>query len=160
MSADNDWGIIPDPDKWVIFDVDGTLMDITERRKFVEQRPKDWDSFNDIENVKKDKPFDAVFMLAKNLQQGGFGIILSSGRKENLTKITLEQVQKQNLFPDMWFFRSETDFRPDNELKASHLAKIRAEGIEPVMAFDDRDSVVDFWRSQGIKTFQPERGNF
>ena len=99
-------------------------------------------------------------MLAKNLQQGGFGIILSSGRKENLTKITLEQVQKQNLFPDMWFFRSETDFRPDNELKASHLAKIRAEGIEPVMAFDDRDSVVDFWRSQGIKTFQPERGNF
>ena len=46
MSADNEWGIIPDPDKWVIFDVDGTLMDIRDRRRFVEQKPKDWNSFN------------------------------------------------------------------------------------------------------------------
>lgn len=160
MSHDNDWGIITDPERWVIFDVDGTLMDIRERRKFVEQKPKDWDSFNEPKNVAMDKPFDAVFILAKTLQEAGFGIILSSGRKKNLESITLHQVREQGLFPDMWFFRSEKDFRPDNELKASHLTKIREEGIEPVMAFDDRDSVVDFWRSQGIKTFQPERGNF
>ena len=25
MSHDNDWGIITDPERWVIFDVDGTL---------------------------------------------------------------------------------------------------------------------------------------
>ena len=55
MSESNVWGIIPNPNKWVIFDVDGTLMDITERRKFVEQRPKDWDSFNDIKNVNSNK---------------------------------------------------------------------------------------------------------
>ena len=160
MSANNEWGIIPDPSKWVIFDVDGTLMDIRERRKFVEQKPKDWNSFNNHKNVMMDKPFDAVFLLAKTLQEAGFGIILSSGRKQSLETITLQQVEKEGLSPDMWFFRSETDFRPDNELKASHLNKIRAEGIEPIMAFDDRDSVVDFWRSEGIKTFQPERGNF
>ena len=160
MSHDNDWGIITDPERWVIFDVDGTLMDIRERRKFVEQKPKDWDSFNEPKNVMMDKPFDTVFLLAKTLQEAGFGIILSSGRKKNLESITLHQVREQGLFPEMWFFRSETDFRPDSELKASHLTKIRGEGIEPVMAFDDRDSVVDFWRSQGIKTFQPERGNF
>ena len=33
-------------------------------------------------------------------------------------------------------------------------------GEKPTMVFDDRDSVVDMWRSEGIKTFQPERGNF
>ena len=58
MSANNEWGIIPDPSKWVIFDVDGTLMDIRERRKFVEQKPKDWNSFNNHKNVMMDKPFD------------------------------------------------------------------------------------------------------
>ena len=110
MSANNEWGIIPDPSKWVIFDVDGTLMDIRERRKFVEQQPKDWNSFNNHKNVKMDKPFDAVFLLAKTLQEAGFGIILSSGRKQSLETITLQQVQKEGLSPDMWFFRSEADF--------------------------------------------------
>ena len=31
----------------VIFDVDGTLMNISHRRKFVEMKPKDWKAFRE-----------------------------------------------------------------------------------------------------------------
>ena len=31
--------------RFIVFDVDGTLMDLTHRRKFLETQPKDWDSF-------------------------------------------------------------------------------------------------------------------
>ena len=147
--------------RFIVFDVDGTLMDLTHRRKFLETQPKDWDSFNDPDTVMKDTPIDEVFMLARILQNAGFLIVVSSGRKKKLRDITLKQLSDQGLIPSHSFFRSDTDFRPDAELKKQHLANMIEEfGEKPTMVFDDRDSVVDMWRSEGIKTFQPERGNF
>ena len=148
--------------RYVVFDVDGTLMNINERRKFVEQKPKDWDSFNNPENLAKDTPYDEVFMLARILQNAGFHIVVSSGRKKKLRDITLKQLSDQGLIPSASYFRSDTDFRPDHELKRDHLQKmiLDFDSEFPIMAFDDRDSVVDMWRENAIKTFQPERGNF
>ena len=43
----------------VIFDIDGTLMDIQHRKQYVEQRPKDWDKFR--EATRDDKPKKEIF---------------------------------------------------------------------------------------------------
>ena len=146
---------------YVIFDVDGTLMDITHRRKFVQSSPKDWDSFNDPKNVEKDTPIEEVFELARLLSERNY-IVISSGRKKKLSDITMKQIRDQGLDVELFLFRSDTDFRPDYELKRDHLQKMILHFNDdfPRMAFDDRDSVVDMWRENGIKTFQPERGNF
>ena len=32
----------------VIFDIDGTLLDISHRLKFIQQKPKDWKAFRTI----------------------------------------------------------------------------------------------------------------
>ena len=148
--------------KYVVFDVDGTLMNINERRRFVEQRPKDWDSFNDPEKVSMDKPVKEVFTLAALLEYAGYKIVVSSGRKKKLRDKTLQQLKDSGLVPYRSYFRSDTDFRPDVELKRDHLQDmiLHFDGDFPEMAFDDRDSVVDMWRENAIKTFQPERGNF
>ena len=56
--------------------------------------------------------------------------------------------------------RSDTDYRPDDELKEGYLEKMRRDGYNPTMAFDDRQSVVDMFRSKGLTVFQVAEGDF
>jgi hypothetical protein len=40
------------------------------------------------------------------------------------------------------------------------LDKIRLDGYNPTLVFDDRSRVVEMWRKNGIKCFQVAEGNF
>ena len=142
----------------VIFDVDGTLMDIEHRRHFVVQRPKDFDAFR--EATKDDTPKHEIFAIAKALQAAGHRIIISSGRNKSQMDITLDQLTSQGLQFDAIFMRSNSDFRPDFEVKQGMLTKMKAQGFNPTMAVDDRQQVVDMWRANGITVLQVDEGNF
>ena len=56
--------------------------------------------------------------------------------------------------------RSDTDYRPDDELKEGYLTKMRKDGYNPTIAFDDRQRVVDMFRSKGLTVFQVAEGDF
>lgn len=142
----------------VIFDVDGTLMDIEHRRHFVVQRPKDFDAFR--EATKDDTPKHEIFAIAKALQAAGHRIIISSGRNKSQMDITVDQLTSQGLQFDAIFMRSNSDFRPDFEVKQEMLTKMKAQGFNPTMAVDDRQQVVDMWRANGITVLQVDEGNF
>lgn len=142
----------------IIFDIDGTLMNIEHRKKFVEQRPKDWDSFREL--TKDDVPNLDVFAIAKALQSQGHNILIASGRNKSQRAITLMQLMAQKLvFRDLKM-RSDKDFRPDTEVKSDMLDKFRAEGWDPVLVFDDRTSVVNMWRDRGLRAVQVAPGDF
>ena len=40
------------------------------------------------------------------------------------------------------------------------LEDIKQEGLNPTLAFDDRDQVVKMWRGLGIECFQVREGDF
>ena len=142
----------------IIFDVDGTLMDISHRKKFVEQKPKDWDSFR--EQTPDDKPITEIFQVAIALQQAGHRIIIASGRNRSQRGITLKQLMGEGLVFEQIYMRADSDYRPDTILKRELLDKMRANGYDPKMVFDDRDSVVQMWRDAGLKAVQVAPGNF
>ena len=75
----------------IIFDVDGTLMDITHRRHFVAQRPKDFDSFR--EHTKFDTRKEDIFAVADALQSQGHRILISTGRMKKEHDITVKQIR-------------------------------------------------------------------
>ena len=63
--------------------------------------------------------------------------------------------------PDMpLYMRADGDFRSDDIIKAELLAKVRADGYEPIMAFDDRNQVVRMWRANGVPCAQVAEGDF
>ena len=109
----------------VIFDVDGTLMDIEHRRHFVTQRPKDFDAFRDPEVVMQDTPNKEIFALAKALKDAGNRIIVSTGRNKRQRATTLKQLMMNGLVFDAMYMRGDTDFRPDDELKKGFLIKMK-----------------------------------
>lgn len=142
----------------VIFDVDGTLMDIEHRRHFVVQRPKDFDAFR--EATSQDTAKEDIFAVAKALKAAGHRIIISSGRNKSQRAVTLKQLMGAGLVFDALYMRSDSDYRPDHEVKSQMLDKMRKEGFNPTMAFDDRQQVVDMWREKGLTVAQVDKGDF
>ena len=142
----------------IIFDVDGTLMNISHRKKFVESKPKDWNSFRD--ETPNDTPIKEVFLTAIALQKAGHNIIIASGRNKSQRAITMKQLIGEGLvFIDL-FMRSDKDFRSDVVLKREMLGAMRRKGYNPKMVFDDRSSVVQMWRDEGLRVAQVAPGDF
>ena len=118
-----------------IFDVDGTLMDINHRRKYVESEQKDWKKF--FEYMEFDTIRDDVFQLAHALHDSGYVIIVCSGRNEKHRELTEKQLAFGKLEYHALMMRGNDDYRPDWEVKREMLADMRNEGLDPKIAVDD-----------------------
>jgi len=143
----------------VIFDVDGTLMDIEHRRRFVEKSPKNFKAFRKA--MADDTPNKDVVMMAKLLKEAGHRIIIATGRLEDDSSLTRRQLSDAGVSWDAMFCRAKSDeFKPDSAVKEKFLARMKANGFNPTMAFDDRQKVVDMWRANGLRVFQVDKGDF
>jgi len=143
----------------IIFDVDGTLMDISQRTHWVQEQPKNWDNFE--RDMILDTPRKEIFAIAHEAKKNGHRIIVSSGRNERNRDITVLQLNSQGLFPDIMLMRKDDDFRSDDIVKKEFLIDLKSKGFNPILAVDDRQQVVDMWREEGVPCYQcVEDGNF
>jgi hypothetical protein len=144
----------------IIFDIDGTLADITHRRHHVMAKPKNWSAFQRAAHL--DTPVETIAVIARQLG-GPFcanRVILCSGRGEQERPVTEAFLKKYQIPYVALYMRAEGDYRPDDIIKAELLARIRADGYDPKLAFDDRDRVVAMWRANGVICAQVAEGNF
>ena len=142
----------------VIFDIDGTLMDIDHRRHFVSGDTKDWMAFK--EHTIADKPFDQVVDIALMYQDWGANIHLCSGRNESQREVTELQMRICGIEYKTLQRRWEKNYEPDEVLKYDMLQQLREDGYNPTLVFDDRDKVVQMWRNNGLRCFQVAQGDF
>ena len=155
----------------VFADIDGTLANCRHRRHYVVRptRPvsephdlkwkADWKAFfaamdKDTPNMPVVNTYNALRMLP-----GMAGVVVTA-RGEEYREVTEAWLEQRFISYDAIYFRPEKDNRPDVEIKREILAKARADGFEPHVVLDDRDSVVAMWREEGITVFQVAAGNF
>lgn len=151
--------IAPEVNGDIIFDVDGTLMDISHRTHWVQNKPKNWDMFE--KTMVLDEPRKDIFAIALEAKKNGHRIIVSSGRNERNRQITELQLNSQGLFPDILLMRKDDDFRSDDIVKKEFLIDLKKRGYTPILSIDDRQQVVDMWRREGVPCYQcVEDGNF
>lgn len=147
-----------------LFDIDGTLADLTHRLHHISgefddhgmTKPKDWNSFFDA--CGDDAPICHMIDLCRTLATHA-SVIFVSGRSDRTRHVTQKWLAVNGLFGDI-YMRKDGDHRPDHIVKAELLDKIVADGKRPIMAFDDRDQVVKMWRARGIPCAQVADGNF
>ena len=145
----------------IIFDVDGTLMDIETRRKWLEGPTPNWTKFMDPKEMETDTPNQHVMEVAECMHDAGHEIVIVSARNERHREVTEHQL-KQN-FGEFWshmFLRPDDSFEPDNQFKQRVLDELIKADWKPDMVFDDRDQVVEMWRANGIQCFQVAKGDF
>ena len=160
----------------IVFDVDGTLMNIEHRVKYARKYLSE--SFNNLKAVANpdydydkfeseivnDTPNVEVFAIAHALSEQGHKIIIASGRKRKQMDITLKMLDEYYVwgysFWDHHFFRADDDNRKDSIVKEEMYERMLSYGHDPKLVFDDRQQVVDMWRSKGIRVCQVAEGNF
>jgi hypothetical protein len=144
----------------IIFDLDGTLALIDERRQLatLPNGKLNWDVFFAPENIKLDKPNVPVITSFIALRDLGFRMVILSGRDEISKYETVEWLSENNINFDDLKMRPQGTFTPDDVLKKEWLDELGAENIFCV--FDDRDKVVKMWRDNGLTCFQVNYGNF
>ena len=160
-------GAMANDKKYVIFDLDGTLADITKRKnKATKPNGKiDWNIFFDPSLIYLDNPNYPVIDTAKSLNKSGYTIIIFSGRSIRTKKATVKWLEQYEIPYYMLKMRpTSVDFMPDDKLKNSWLDNLFPIGSEIRdrlhMTFDDRDKVVNMWRTNGIPCFQVAPGDF
>lgn len=136
------------PTAW-IFDVDGTLTTGPKNR-----------SPYDYTKVLQDEPRLATIDVLRRLRAAGDTIIVLSGREDYSADDTLLWMARYGIAAHALHMRATGDMRKDAVIKAEIFDKHIRHDFNVLGVFDDRDQVVDFWRSIGLTVFQPERGNF
>ena len=144
-----------------IFDLDGTLALIEHRRHFVEGETKDWRAF--FAACGDDEPNIPVISVLRALRKSGAEIWIWSGRSDEVRGTTEYWLDVHGIMKNSdWLrMRKAGDHQPDVDLKASWLSELNPLDRRRLAAtFDDRQSVVDMWRANGITCFQVAPGQF
>ena len=154
-----------DTNKWVIFDLDGTLADIDIRRKLATKSNGkiDWDIFFSPKLVSEDEPNIPVIKMAQTLAEAGYMIAIFSGRSKSTDKTTRAWLSKHRVpFHLLKMRPTEHPFKymPDEKLKSDWFDELFPGGVDVMCVFDDRNKVVDMWRSKNITCMQVAPGDF
>lgn len=151
--------------KTVIFDLDGTLALIDDRRAVStkDNGKMDWDTFFDPKNIQLDKPNWPVILMAQTLKKAGHRIVIFSGRSKATKDATRDWLKNLDIPFDVLKMRP-TDgglkWMKDDLLKKKWLDDLFPNTGDIICVFDDRDKVVQMWRDNGITCFQVADGNF
>jgi hypothetical protein len=144
----------------VIFDLDGTLALIDERRALAAKPDGkiNWKTFFAPENIALDKPNNPVMMAFYAFEELGYEMVIFSGRDEISRTETEAWLDGYDIHFDMMKMRPQGSFTPDDVLKKQWLDELGADRVFCV--FDDRDKVVQMWRDNGLTCVQLAPGNF
>lgn len=140
----------------VIFDIDGTLADISERIHHIKRKPKNWNAFN--EGMAQDKAIHSMVRLCNILYVSGIHIILCSGRNERNRPETVEWLNRQGVYYHELLLREDDDYRSDAVVKREILQNLDKSKI--LFVVEDRSRVVEMWRSEGLVCLQCAPGEF
>ena len=139
-----------------IFDLDGTICDVSHRRQYVATKPRNWDAWN--RGLMNDVPHPAVKIVYQALrQQYEYDMIVVSGRSDDYKEQTIKWLTDNEIFYDEIYMRKYKDHRDDAVVKGEIADEIlkthRILGV-----FDDRKRVVDMWAKRGIWVFDCGQG--
>lgn len=144
--------------KIFVFDIDGTLADMSHRKHYVASKPKNWIAFDAA--IQFDKPFTDIIFLLKMCLELNHTVILCTGRSERTRSVTVNWLRDNGVEYTQLYMRTNDDHRQDSIVKVELLQMIREEHGEPFIWFDDRQQVVDAIREQGVRVLQVAPGNF
>lgn len=141
-----------DPNKKnaIIVDLDGTLA-------LNEFNNRD---YYDYTKVDEDEPDMTIKELINLYSENGTSIIIISGREDSCFDITNEWLNVYEIYYDGMFMRKTGDRREDWEIKKEIYEKFIEPKYNILFVLDDRNQVVDLWRSLGLKCFQVADGEF
>ncbi|HSI21986.1 MAG TPA: HAD family acid phosphatase [Methylophilaceae bacterium] len=140
----------------VIFDIDGTLADVSERIHHLRKTPRNWPDF--FAGMAQDKAVHAMVRLCNLLFEAGMRIVLCSGRSEEHRAVTEQWLEREGVKYHELRLRKDRDRRSDVIAKREMLQGLDKSRI--LFVVEDRARVVEMWRAEGLVCLQCAPGDF
>lgn len=140
----------------VIFDMDGTLCDVSSVHHFIEGDERDFDAFHG--GAIDCPPHAHVVDAVAAAREAGKAVVVVTARPSKWRDYTIMWLDKHQIPYDRLYMRFEADFRHDYLIKADILTSIRKDGFEPTHAWDDSPKVIELWRENGIEVTEVRAG--
>lgn len=135
--------------KAIIVDVDGTIAHNDGHR-----------GWYDYSLVSGDKVQEKVAQVVRWAKLAGFEIIIMSGRDDECQDDTIDWLDTNEIPWDHIHMRKTGDQRKDSIVKIELFDQHVRDKFDIQFCLDDRNQVVDAWRSIGLTVFQVAEGNF
>lgn len=134
----------------IICDIDGTVAQMDGRSPY------------DYTRVSEDLPVWPVIHMVNMLRRNGLEVIFLSGRKAMAYEDTMTwlNIFVGNVSDDQLFTRGANDNRADYLIKYELFNEHIREKYYVRYVLDDRNQVVEMWRSLGLTCLQVAEGNF
>ncbi len=138
--------------KAIVFDMDGTLVDVSSIRHHVIGGPengyrKDFDAFhNDAVNC---PAIPWVLNAAVDARGMGYRVLQVTARSERYRPSTSWWIAEHFCPSDGLFMRPDRDYRPDYEVKRDILDRLLLR-YDIIQAYDDNPNVVRLWSEYDI----------
>ena len=136
----------------VIFDVDGTLADVSGMRHYLtdDARRKNFEKFHGASSFAP--PHRPIVHLAQSLSTAGVEVLVVTARMERWRYLTATWLRKWEVpFAGLWM-RADGDGRRDVDVKRDILASIERRGYTVMLAVDDNPAIVKLWNERRIPT--------
>jgi hypothetical protein len=144
--------------KYVIFDIDGCCIDITNRLPYLVSG--DYATFRRL--WRTDKPIEAGVAVYTALMDAGFQGVFLTARKHDLEGMTREQLKP--LFPGFGYhlLMAEKYHEDHSQYKIDRLKEFLADQgatlDDVLLCFDDNLDVVKRYREAGLKAYLTDEG--
>lgn len=132
----------------IMVDIDGTVALMGDRSPY------------DTTTVHLDQPNRAVIQIVDALAEIGYGVIFLSGRDESCREATEEWLRGHFEYGFELHMRPAGDRRRDSIVKLELFDQHVRHRYNVLAAFDDRNQVVEMWRSLGLTCLQVADGDF
>ena len=132
-----------------IFDMDGTLADVSGIRHLVMGNERDFHEFH--EQSVNAPPHQHVVEMARKAKEAGHDVLVVTARSARYRPHTAMWLAQNNVPSDALYMRADNDSRPDYEVKKDILHRIN-KTWDVVHAVDDNPSVIKLWHENNIPT--------
>src|SRR6202011_2853961 len=132
----------------IVCDLDGTLALLNGRNPY------------DASRCEEDLVNEAVADILKTYFLNGYTILLASGRSEQHRPQTERWLQKHSIQYTALFMRLAGDNRKDAIIKREIYEQHMQGRYSIKFVLDDRNQVVELWRSLGLTVLQVAEGDF
>lgn len=137
--------------KAVIFDWQGTLVDVSSIRYLVENTDKK--NFPEFHRQTGNcPPIEETLYAVKRAALDGKFIAIFTGCSYDFQDVFLHWLSRHGVHWDLTGMRAAGDFRRDVEVKREMLAYLTEHDYEIEHAWDDNPNVIELWQSEGIPT--------
>lgn len=141
----------------IIVDLDGTLADNSHRVHHITGEKKDWKTYNSL--IPNDRINDWCDTIVKKFF-GPWSVLLVTGRPESTRKDCEEWLRKYSVPYTQLLMRGSGDFRADWIVKEMIYQDEIKNKYQTLFVLDDRKTVVEMWRRNGLTCLQCAPGDF